>query len=157
MNFIFIAGRLGSDPETRFTPSGKKVTNFRVATSTKKKGVEKTTWWRIAVWGEEFDQMISYLKKGSAVMIQGDLQEPQIYNDREGKPQCSLEINATKISFSPFGSGKSEGNSSNGNAGRSQGSAGGFDNGGFDTGGFNFEPVMSGSQHAALEDDEIPF
>ena len=159
MNFVFIAGRLGADPETRFTPSGKKVTTLRVATSLKKKGEEKTIWWKVTVWGEQFDALMSYLKKGSAVMIQGELQEPYIYADREGKNQCSLEVVATNISFSPFGSGKSDGaNKGQGNSNYSQNNQNSHNNGSnFDNGGFNFEPVMQGSNHQAFQDDEIPF
>jgi single-strand DNA-binding protein len=146
MNFVFIAGRLGSDPETRFTPSGLKVTNFRFACSSKKGGKDETIWWRVTVWGDQYDKMLPYMKKGTALMIQGELHKPQIYNDREGKPQTSLEITATSISFSPFG--KTDGASSNAQP-KSNDTGFGSD--------FDFEPVMQGSQHSALQDDEIPF
>ncbi|MFZ4772837.1 MAG: single-stranded DNA-binding protein [Chlamydiia bacterium] len=153
MNFVFIAGRLGSDPETRTTPSGKKVTSFRVACSSKKGGEEETTWFNITVWGDQFDKLISFLKKGSAVMIQGELQKPKTYKDREGRDQVSLNVTASNISFSPFG--KSDGSSSNNQkSGHSNNSS---DSNGFDSNSFNFEPVMQGSQHPAFQDDEIPF
>lgn len=100
MNFIHIAGNLGADPESRFTSSGKKVTAFRVG-SRGRKG--DTIWWRVTVWGDQFDKMISFLKKGSAVMVYGEVHKPEIYNDREGKPQASLEITAVHMEFSPFG------------------------------------------------------
>ncbi len=106
MNFIHIAGNLGADPEVRFTSSGKKVTTLKVATRSRRgKGGEETTiWWRVTIWGEQFDKMISFLKKGSAVMVYGDVHKPEIFMDREGKPQVSLEITAVHIEFSPFGS-----------------------------------------------------
>ncbi len=151
MNFVFIAGRLGSDPETRFTPSGQKVTNFRFACSSKKGGKEDTIWWRVTVWGDQYDKMLPYMKKGTALMIQGELSKPQIYNDREGKPQTSLEITATNISFSPFGKSESSNGSNSGNK-TSQANPAGFEPSDFD-----FEPVLQGSQHSALQDDEIPF
>ena len=47
--------------------------------------------------------MMTYLKKGSAVVVVGEIGPPQIYTDREGKPQVSLEITAEIIRFSPFG------------------------------------------------------
>lgn len=105
MNFIHIAGNLGADPEVRFTSSGKKVTNLKVATRSRrgKSGEELTIWWRVTIWGEQFDKMVSFLKKGSAVMVYGDLHKPEIFTDREGKPQVSLEITAAHIEFSPFG------------------------------------------------------
>lgn len=103
MNFINIAGHLGADPEVRFTSSGKKVTTLRVATRTRKGQNEDTIWWRVTIWGEQFDKMISYLKKGSPVVVFGELHKPEIFNDREGKPQISMEITAVHLQFSPFG------------------------------------------------------
>jgi single-strand DNA-binding protein len=103
MNIITIAGRLGSDPEVRFTSSGRKVTTLRIAVNIRKSGKEETIWYRVTIWGENFDKMISYLKKGSAVIIVGDLAKPEIFTDREGKAQVSMNITATNIMFSPFG------------------------------------------------------
>lgn len=105
VNFIHIAGHLGADPEARFTSSGKKVTTLKVATRSRrgKSGEDVTIWWRVTIWGEQFDKMISFLKKGSAVMVYGDVHKPEIFTDREGKPQVSLDITAVHIEFSPFG------------------------------------------------------
>lgn len=105
MNFIHIAGHLGADPEVRFTSSGKKVTTMKVATRSRrgKGGEDITIWWRVTIWGEQFDKMISFLKKGSGVMVYGDIHKPEIFTDREGKPQVSLDITAVHIEFSPFG------------------------------------------------------
>lgn len=111
MNFINIAGHLGADPEVRYTSSGKKVTTFRVATKTRKGGNDDTIWWRVTVWGEQFDKMIPHLKKGSPVVVFGEMQKPEIFNDREGKPQISMEIWASLIQFSPFGRGERSGES----------------------------------------------
>src|SRR3989344_4783988 len=105
MNFIHIAGNLGQDPEVRFTSGGKKVTTLKVASRSRrgKGGEDITIWWRVTIWGEQFDKMVSFLKKGSAVMVYGDVHKPEIFNDREGRPQVSLEITAAHIEFSPFG------------------------------------------------------
>ncbi len=105
MNYLHIAGHLGSDPEVRFTSSGKKVTVFRVAVNSRKGGKEVTLWWRVTIWGDLFEKMMPYLKKGSPVIVHGEMQKPEIFNDREGKPQISLEITATHLEFSPFGRG----------------------------------------------------
>lgn len=108
MNIVTIAGRLGKDPETRFTQGGQKVTSFSVATSIRRKGQEETLWWRVTVWGDRFDKMISYLKKGSAVIVNGEMNLSH-YNDRDGKNQTSLEITADSLRFSPFGKSDPEG------------------------------------------------
>lgn len=118
MNIIQIMGHLGADPETRFTPSGQKVTNMRVAVSVRKAGKEETIWFRITIWGDRFDKMISFLKKGSAIIVVGELGKPEIYTDKEGKPQISMEITAEFIRFSPFGKTDKQGQEQN--AGASQ-------------------------------------
>jgi single-strand DNA-binding protein len=100
MNFINIAGNLGADPEVRFTSSGKKVTTLRVATKTRKGGQDETIWWRATIWGEQFDKMVSFLKKGSSVVVFGEMQ-----------PQVSMEITVASVQFSPFGKSDKEGGS----------------------------------------------
>jgi single-strand DNA-binding protein len=105
MNLIQIAGNLGADPEVRYTPDGKKVITFRVATTSRRKGQEETIWWRVTIWEDRaaaYEKMLPYLKKGSAVLVWGEL-KPGIWTDKEGRPQMSLEITAEMIKFSPFG------------------------------------------------------
>lgn len=103
MIFIQIAGHLGQDPEVRYTTSGQKVTSLRVATNIRRGSKEKTVWWRVTLWGERFDKKLSYFKKGSAVIVWGEMGIPDIYQDKEGNPQTSFEIIAEHITFSPFG------------------------------------------------------
>lgn len=105
MNQITIAGHLGADPEVRFTSSGQKVTTFRVAARARKSAKDKddTIWWRVTVWGEQFDKMIPYFKKGSPIIVIGELSKPEIFTDRDGRPQVSMNITALNLMFSPFG------------------------------------------------------
>lgn len=100
---VHIAGHLGKDPETRFTPSGQKVTTFTIATNHRKGKEDITIWVRVTVWGDRFDKLLSYLKKGSAVIVTGRMMPPSSYTDKEGRTQISLEITAEMIEFSPFG------------------------------------------------------
>lgn len=97
MNHIMVAGHLGSDPEVRYTPNGTKVTTFRIAGNSRKGGKEETIWWRITVWGEQFDKMIAYFKKGSPIIVYGELAKPDIYTDKEGKPQVSLNVDRKSV------------------------------------------------------------
>src|SRR5579871_1371650 len=103
MNQTTIAGHLGGDPEVRFTSSGKKVTTLRVAARARRSGKDETIWWRVTVWGEQFDKIIPYFKKGSAIIVFGELDKPEIFTDREGRPQVSMNITAFHIAFNPFG------------------------------------------------------
>ncbi len=155
MNFINIAGHLGADPEVRFTSSGKKVTTLRVATKTRKKNNDDTIWWRVTIWGEDFDKMIPYLKKGSPIVVFGEVQKPEIFNDREGKPQISMEITAVHLQFSPFGK--------SGGSGEQTAAAPKTQEGGPQFGAFPEaaapNPYMGGKPAAKGEtfDDEVPF
>jgi single-strand DNA-binding protein len=103
MNFIHIAGHLGADPETRFTSTGKKVITMRVASKTRKGQTDDTIWYRVTIWGDQYDKMIPHFKKGSPIVVAGELQKPDIFNDRDGKPQISMDITVSYIQFSPFG------------------------------------------------------
>ncbi len=60
MNFMQIAGHLGADPEVRFTSTGKKVTVLRVAAKSRKGGKDQTIWWRVTIWGEQYDAMMPH-------------------------------------------------------------------------------------------------
>lgn len=111
MNQTFIAGHLGADPEVRFTSSGQKVTTLRVGAKARK---DETIWWRVTVWGEQFDKMIAYFKKGSSIIVFGELSKPEIFTDRDGKPQVSMNITATNLLFSPFGRSDAQGAQSQG-------------------------------------------
>jgi len=104
MNQITIAGHLGADPEVRFTSGGQKVTTLRVAARVRRgaKG-DDTIWWRVTIWGEQFDKMIPYLKKGSPIIVFGELSKPEIFTNRDGQPQVSMNITAQNLLFSPFG------------------------------------------------------
>lgn len=110
MNQITIAGHLGADPEVRFTSSGQKVTTLRIAARVRKgaKG-DDTIWWRVTIWGDQFDKMIPYFKKGSPIIVFGELNKPEIFTDRDGQPQVSMNITAQNILFSPFGRPDSQG------------------------------------------------
>lgn len=113
MNQITIAGHLGTDPEVRFTSSGQKVTTLRVASRVRRgaKG-DETIWWRVTIWGEQFDKMIPFFKKGSPIIVFGELSKPEIFTDRDGKPQVSMNITAQNLLFSPFGRPDSPGSES---------------------------------------------
>ena len=75
---LIIVGNLGKDPEMRYTPSGTPVTSLSVATNRKYTGsdgqvVKETTWFRVSVFGKSAETAAQYLKKGSAVLVEGRL------------------------------------------------------------------------------------
>jgi len=118
MNIVEIAGHLGADPEVRFAASGQKIISLRVATNVKRQGKEETIWWRVTIFGDRFDKMLAYMKKGSSIIVIGEMNPPQIWTDKEGKQHVQLEIVAEMIRFSPFG--KSDRSQQEGGASYSQ-------------------------------------
>jgi single-strand DNA-binding protein len=103
MNIIQIAGHLGADAETRHTPGGAKVTSLRIATRSRKKGEDQTIWYRVSLWGDQFDNIMPYLTKGKVVIVSGEFMPPETYNDRNGQTQVSLEIRGSMVLFPSFG------------------------------------------------------
>lgn len=153
MNEIVIAGHLGADPEVRFTSSGQKVTTLRVAARCRRapKG-DDTIWWRVTIWGDQFEKMIPYLKKGSPVVVFGELSKPEIFTNREGSPQVSMNITAHNLSFSPFGRPDSQqGDRSFGDQQRADQGGGQFGQGG------DSQQQKEEVPDEALADEEIPF
>ena len=168
MNQITIAGHLGADPEVRFTSSGQKVTTLRVAARARRSGKDETIWWKVTVWGEQFDKIIPYFKKGSPIIVVGELSKPEIFTDREGRPQVSMNITAQNIMFSPFGRpdspGSAEGTSSTSSFSRpdSPGSAEApsqehSSHPGMAHAGHEMPSHGQGKTDPAFSDDEIPF
>lgn len=99
MNFIQIAGFLGKDVEKKVTPNGAVLYLFNVGA---KAGKDSTIWYKCAAWGDKWDKMMAYLKKGSAVMVMGDLKVPTIYTPESGEARINMEITVDCIKFSPF-------------------------------------------------------
>jgi len=102
-NCVHIIGHLGSDPVTRVTAKGVKITTFSAASNYREAGEEVTIWWRITIWGDQFDYLLPYLRKGSAVFVTGKLKKPELYDDKEGNKRISLPVTATSIDFLPTG------------------------------------------------------
>jgi single-strand DNA-binding protein len=88
LNRVQLIGNLGKDPETRFTPTGKKVTSFSVAVSHRWRSAEgepkeRTDWFNIEAWGRQGEICQQYLSKGSLVYIEGRLQTDQYEHEGE--------------------------------------------------------------------------
>jgi len=101
VNKVILIGRLGADPEVRYTNSGTPVANLRLATSvnfTDKSGekTERTEWHRIVAFGRLGEICGEYLAKGKQVYIEGRLQTRE-WEDREGSKRRTTEIIATTM------------------------------------------------------------
>jgi len=101
VNKVILVGRLGRDPETRYTGGGQAVANFSVATDESYKDrngerQKRTEWHKIVVWGKQAEIAQQYLKKGSLIFIEGRIQSRE-WQDKEGQKRTSFEIVATNF------------------------------------------------------------
>ena len=103
VNKVILVGRLGQDPELRYTPSSIAVCNFSVATNeswTDKQGQkqERTEWHRVVVWSKLAELCNQYLAKGRQVYIEGRMQTRQ-WQDQSGQTRYTTEVQAQTVQF----------------------------------------------------------
>ena len=103
LNKVTLIGRLGQDPEIRYTQSGSAVANATIATNdfwTDKQGEkqERTEWHSLVLWGKLADLAQSYLKKGSQVYVEGRLQTRD-WEDQQGQKHYKTEVVVTTMQF----------------------------------------------------------
>jgi single-strand DNA-binding protein len=97
VNKAILVGRLGRDPETRYTSGGQAVANFTLATDETFKDrsgerQKRTEWHRIVLWGKLAEIAQQYLKKGMLVYIEGRIQTRQWEDKRDGQKRTTTEI-----------------------------------------------------------------
>lgn len=103
-NLAIIVGRLGADPELKYTTDGTPVVRFSVATSDKwpdkQSGEmqERVEWHRIEVWNKQGKACADNLKKGAAVYIRGELRT-HVWDQKEGGKGYMTVIKARKVKF----------------------------------------------------------
>ena len=103
VNKMMIIGNLGSEPEMHYTPSGRPVTSFRVATNwryTTPDGErrEETEWFTVVSWGKLAEQCNQYLTKGRLVFIEGRLRM-RTWEGQDGQKRSRNEIVAERVKF----------------------------------------------------------
>ena len=113
VNRALLIGRLGADPEVRYTPDGAMVTSFRLATDEQWKDkagekVQKTEWHRIVTFGKLAEICGNYLSKGKMVFVEGRIQT-RSWEDKEGNKRYTTEIIASDMRMlDSKGTGKSQ-------------------------------------------------
>lgn len=100
INKAILIGRLGNDPELRYTPAGDAVVNFSIATNRgwkDKEGnqQERTDWHKIVAWRKLAEICGEYFKKGNLVYVEGRI-ETSSYNDKEGNKKYTTSIVANQ-------------------------------------------------------------
>ncbi len=169
VNKVILVGRLGQNPEVRYTPAGAAVANFSVATSESwndKSGQkqEKTEWHRIVVWGKVAELCNQYLTKGRQVYIEGRLQTRQ-WQDKDGQTKYTTEVQAQTVQFLGAAAGGAE-RSAPREGGFDSASQGGMGGGGMGMGGgmgsysspsSGFQPSGPSHSESSFTEDDIPF
>ncbi|MFN8625427.1 MAG: single-stranded DNA-binding protein [Candidatus Binatia bacterium] len=103
VNKVILVGNLGKDPEVRFTPNGRALAKFPVATSerwTDQDGnkQERTEWHNVVVWGKQAEACGQFLAKGRQVFVEGSIRTRQ-YDDKDGNKRYMTEIVARDVRF----------------------------------------------------------
>lgn len=146
LNEVTLIGRLGQDPELRFTQSNQGVLTIRMATTESyfdnntKERKERTEWHTVVVWSKRGEGLNKILSKGSKICVKGRLQT-RSWEDKQGGKRYSTEIVATNVIL--LGGGTKERGGKDGDHAPAAGGGGGFDDGGGD--------------YTGNTSDEIPF
>lgn len=153
VNKAILVGRLGRDPETRYTSGGQAVANFTLATDETYKDrsgerQKRTEWHRVTLWGKLAEIAQQYLKKGQLVYIEGRIQTRQWEDKRDGQKRTSTEIVANVMRM--LGSRAESG--APGGAG--MGAPGGRPHDDMEGGAMPEEPMGGGPE---ISDEDIPF
>ena len=152
INKVILIGNLGADPETRYMPSGKAVTNIRVATSdswkdkTTGEQQERTEWHNVAMFDRLAEIAAEYLRKGSQVYIEGRIRTRKWQDKTDGKDRYTTEIIANEMQMLGSRGGAGAGAGMGGGSSSSRNTAP------------VPEPMPAGSSGGHGEfDDDIPF
>ncbi|MDD3983111.1 MAG: single-stranded DNA-binding protein [Syntrophales bacterium] len=101
VNKVILVGRLGKDPEVRYTPDGAMITNFSLATDEQRKDkngekIQATEWHRIVTFGKLAEICGKYLVKGKLIFVEGRIRS-RSWEDKEGGKRSTTEIIASDM------------------------------------------------------------
>ena len=112
-NKLTFIGHFGKDPEMRYTPSGRAVTNFTVASNDQYPNAEgelvkTTTWFKCVAWGKKAELINKHFHSGDPIMIEGKLKpgtngRPEIWSRQDGSPAADYEVTVLEFYFLPKG------------------------------------------------------
>ena len=98
LNRVQLIGRVGRDPETRYTSTQTAVCGFSLATSEKVKDEERTEWHQVSVFGKLAETVDTYVRKGALIYVEGRLQS-RTYQDKQGAEKKVWEVIADRVTF----------------------------------------------------------
>jgi single-strand DNA-binding protein len=101
INNVVLVGRIGKDPEMRYTPSGMAVTKFSIGVQRQRKaegGEQETDWFDIVTFGQTAEFVSQYLDKGAMVGVVGRMQS-RTWETQEGQKRYTVEVVAERVQF----------------------------------------------------------
>ena len=103
LNKVMLIGRLGQDPEVRYTQSNTAVATLNLATNERYRDSngeyqDKTEWHRVVAWGRTAEVCQQYLKKGSMIYVEGPLQTRE-WEDKQGQKRYTTEVKALQMTM----------------------------------------------------------
>lgn len=102
---IIFEGRLGRDPEMRYTPEGKAVTSMSIAVDDGFGDKKSAIWIKTSVWDKQAENAAQYLQKGDRVLVEGHLLydketgNPRTYQKQDGSMGTSFEVTAVRVAY----------------------------------------------------------
>ena len=105
---LILIGNVGKKPELRMTAAGKPFTTFSLATNKayKQDGVtnEQVCWWRVTVWGDQAENVVKYVDKGSLIGVEGEITpdttgNPRLYQVKDGTWASGYDMRAQTVKF----------------------------------------------------------
>lgn len=148
LNKAMLIGRLGADPEVRYTQSNTAVATLSLATSEKYKDAngelqESTEWHRVVAWGRLAEILQQYAKKGSQIYVEGPIQT-RAWEDRDGQKRYTTEVKALTVQLLDS---------------RTDGASGAGGGGASSQGGGRPQPAASNEPDfsSGADDDDLPF
>ncbi len=100
---VMIIGNLGRDPEMRYTPNGRPVTEFSVAVSHRSRDAatgewhdDQTDWYRVTVWGDRAERTAEQFRKGNKVFVEGRFRTRE-FEGKDGQKRTSLDVTADNV------------------------------------------------------------
>tara|TARA_B100000941_G_C28298698_1_gene445347 strand:+ start:118 stop:615 length:498 start_codon:yes stop_codon:yes gene_type:complete len=162
LNKALILGRLGQDPELRYTANQTPVVSLNLATSEYRPATangekqEHTEWHRVIVWGRQAENCAKYLKKGRAVFVEGRLQT-RSWDDKNGQKRYTTEISASNVQFLPQGGGSGNFDGQTNSIPTEQQGTGGMQATSHEPSFPNRQESMQASSPVASSLDDIPF
>lgn len=110
MNNVTVFGRLGRDCEVKEI-NGQQVLELSVCQcqyKSERESGENPVWWKVTFWNHRYNNILQHLKKGTPVIVSGEMPFPDCYQNKTEGWTVGLKIRGTDLRFNPFGGGKAE-------------------------------------------------